>query len=234
MAAGNVMRVQGQRYRKRRPLPAFLLILVLGIAATVVWLKVMNEDNEVTGAAHCDPPPPASVAPKVKPAKPAPTLGKPLEPAALDRTDPASPATALVRVVNASGQRGQARLVTETLRGYGFTKIADPANDVLYGEKMTCRAQIRFGAQGTAAARTLSLIEPCAELIRDERKDATVDLALGDGFDDLHPNRAARTLVEELVEFAKQNPPAKGGLQSDVSPPKLDTTLLTAARNVKC
>ena len=162
MAAGNVMRGPGQRYRKRRPLPAFLLILVLGVAATVVWLKVMNADNEVTGAQHCDPPPKATA----PPGQPVPTLGKPLENTALDRTVPAAPSSALVRVVNASGQRGQARLVTETLRGLGFTQVGDPANDVLYGEKMTCHAQIRFGAQGTAAARTLSLLEPCAELIR--------------------------------------------------------------------
>lgn len=230
MAAGNVMRGQGQRYRKRRPLPALLLVLVLGVAATVVWLKVMNEDNEVTGAQHCDPPPKATA-----PAgKPVPTLGKALENTALDRTEPAAPSSALVRVVNASGQRGQARLVTETLRGLGFSQIGDPANDVLYGEKMACRAQIRFGAQGTAAARTLSILEPCAELIRDERQDATVDVALGERFDDLHPNRAARTLLEQLNDFAKQNPPTQGGLQSNAPQPKLDATLLSAARNVKC
>jgi hypothetical protein len=224
------MRGQGQRYRKRRPLPALLLVLVLGVAATVVWLKVMNEDNEVTGAQHCDPPPKATA-----PAgKPVPTLGKALENTALDRTEPAAPSSALVRVVNASGQRGQARLVTETLRGLGFSQIGDPANDVLYGEKMACRAQIRFGAQGTAAARTLSILEPCAELIRDERQDATVDVALGEKFDDLHPNRAARTLLEQLNDFAKQNPPTQGGLQSNAPQPKLDATLLSAARNVKC
>ncbi|MFC4858553.1 envelope integrity protein Cei [Actinophytocola glycyrrhizae] len=226
------MRAPGQRYRKRRPLPAFLLILVLGVAATVVWLKVMNEDNEVTGAQHCPPPPPAKAA--ASGAKPAPTLGKPLEPEALDRTEPAAPSSALVRVVNASGQRGQARLVTETLRGLGFTQVAEPANDVLYGEKMPCRAQIRFGAQGTAAARTLSLVEPCAELIRDERQDATVDVALGENFDDLEPNRPARTLLEQLNDFAKQNPPTQGGLQADAPQPKLDATFLAAARNVKC
>jgi hypothetical protein len=225
------MRSSGQRYRKRRPLPAFLLILVLGIAATVVWLRVMSADNEVTGAAHCDPP---STRPTVPAGQPVPTLGKPLEPAALDRTEPLAPAGALVRVVNASSQRGQARLVTESLRGLGFTQIAEPANDLLYGESMACRAQIRFGAQGTAAARTLSLVEPCAELIRDERQDATVDIAIGEEFDDLHPNRAARSLLEQMNDLAKQNPPAQGGLQADVPQPSLDSGLLTAARNVKC
>ena len=232
MAAGNVMGT-GQRYRKRRPLPAFLLILVLGVAATVVWLKVMTTDAEVTGAAHCDPPAVSAAAGKPQ-TPPAPTLGKALEPAALDRTTPMAPSGALIRVVNASSQRGQARMVTESLRGLGFTKIGDPGNDAIYGESMACRAQIRFGAQGAAAARTLSIVEPCAELIRDDRKDATVDVAIGEKFDDLHPNRAARTLVEQLNDFAQQNPQTQGGLQAGAPAPTLDSTLLSAARNVKC
>lgn len=226
------MRRGGQRYRKRRPLPAFLLILVLGIAATVVWFRVMSADNEVVGAAHCDPP--KTSAPAPAPDQPAPTLGKALEPDALDRTEPAAPGGAAVRVVNASSQRGQARLVTETLKSLGFTQIGEPANDALYGESMTCRSQIRFGAQGEGVARTISLVEPCAELIRDERQDATVDVVLGDKFDDLKPNRAAKTLLEQLNDFAKQNPPAQGGLQADVPQPDLDSGLLAAARNVKC
>jgi hypothetical protein len=232
VAAGNVMNRGGQRYRKRRPLPALLLVLVLGIAATIVWFKVMAQDNEVTAAAHCAPPP----SPTVKPTQgqPVPTLGKALEPDALDRTEPAPPPAALVRVVNASSQRGQARLVTETLKGLGFTQVADPANDALYGDGMTCRAQIRFGAQGTAAARTLSLVEPCAELIRDDRQDATVDMVLGEKFDDLHPNRSAQTLLEQMNDFAKQNPAAQGGLQADAPQPDLPASLLTAARNVNC
>jgi hypothetical protein len=226
------MRSGGQRYRKRRPLPAFLLILVLGIAATIVWFKVINTDDEVKGAAHCDPP--SATTSATSAATPPPTLGKALETNALDRTDPAAPASALVRVVNASTQRGQAKLVTESLRALGFTQIGEPDTDALYGQSMTCRAQIRFGAQGTAAARTLSLIEPCAELIRDNRQDATVDVVIGAKFDDLHPNRSARTLLQQLNDFTKQNPSTQGGLQADVKQPDLDSGLLTAARNVKC
>jgi LytR cell envelope-related transcriptional attenuator len=231
VAAGNVMRSGGQRYRKRRPLPAFLLILVLGIAATIVWIRVMNADDEVTGAAHCDPPAARSAATSgAAPVK----LGKSLENSALDRTEPAAPSSALVRVMNASDKRGVARLVTENLKALGFTQIGEPANDAVYGEAMSCRAQIRFGAQGTAAARTISLLEPCAELIRDDRADATVDVAVGEEFDDLRPNRAARTLIEQMNDFSAQNPPAQGGLQADQPLPDLDSSLLTAARNVKC
>lgn len=229
MAAGNVMRNGGQRYRKRRPLPAFLLILVLGIAATIVWLRIMNSDDDTAAFVHCDKP---TTTPTVPAGQPKPTLGKALEPNALDRTKPALPGSVLVRVVNASSQRGQARLVTENLKGYGFTQVADPANDTLYGESMTCRSQIRFGTQGTAAARTLSLLEPCAELVRDGRQDATVDIALGEKFDDLDPNSAGKQLLEDLNDFAKQNP-AQGGLQANAQP-DLSPQLLTAARDTKC
>lgn len=226
------MRSGGQRYRKRRPLPAFLLILVLGIAATIVWLRVMDEDSKVTAAAHCAPPPtPTSAA---TPGEAVPTLGKPLEPDALDRTWPVAPSTAQVRVVNGSSQRGLATLVTESLRALGFSQVADPGNDTIYGDKMTCRAQIRFGAQGTSAARTISLLEPCAELVRDERQDATVDVVLGDKFDDLHPNQAAKTLIEQLNDLAKQEPPVQGGLQAAPKTYKVDTNLMAAARKVNC
>ena len=224
MAAGNVMG-NGQRYRKRRPLPAFLLILVLGVAATIVWLKVMNTDAEVTGAAHCDPPAVSSAAAKT----PTQTRRRPhsarhWSPPRWTAPTPMAPSGALIRVVNASSQRGQARMVTESLRALGFTKIGDPGNDAIYGESMACRAQIRFGAQGAAAARTLSIVEPCAELIRDDRKDATVDVAIGEKFDELHPNRASRTLLEQLNDFAKQNPQAQGGLQADAPQPSSTRT----------
>jgi hypothetical protein len=226
------MQKGGQRYRKRRPLPAVLLIVVLGIAATIVWFRVMNKDSEVSGAAHCAAPKTTAAPVEGQPAPPTP--GKALDSDALDGTEPTPPSFASVRVLNGSGQRGAAKLVTESFRALGFTQLGEPDSDPLYGESMTCRAQIRFGAQGEAAARTVSLVEPCAELVRDERQDAGVDVALGAEFDDLHPNRAAKTLLEQLNDFAKQNPPAQGGLQADVPQPKLNSGLLSAARNVKC
>ncbi len=236
MTAGNV-RQTGQRYRKRRPLPALLFILVLGIVASIVWLKVMTSESDATGAAHCDPPP-AQAAPTTPPAEAPPspaTLGKPQEINFLDRAVPTPPDRVLVRVLNASNTRGAAGMVTETLRTLGFTQVAEPDNDAIYGDEMTCRAQIRFGPQGEAAARTLSLVEPCAELVRDDRQDATVDLAIGDSFDDLDPNNHARTAMEQLTAWSAQNPPDQGGLQAEGAPqPKLEASLLTGARSVRC
>lgn len=236
MTAGNV-RQTGQRYRKRRPLPALLFILVLGIVASIVWLRVMTSDSDATGAAHCDPPPPQSTptTPATEPPPSPATLGKPQEVDFLDRTVPAPPDRVLVRVLNASNTRGAAGMVTETLRTFGFTQVAEPGNDAIYGGDMTCRAQIRFGPQGESAARTLSLVEPCAELVRDDRQDATVDVAIGDGFDGLNPNSDARAALEQLSAWALQNPPVQGGLQAEGAPqPKLDAALLSGARNVRC
>lgn len=234
MASGNVWPGDGpQRYRKRRPLPAFILILLLCAAATVVWLNVITEEAATANDTHCDPPAPR---PALDASTPAPktTLGKPLEFDSLDRTVPAPPTQVLVRVVNASSKRGAAGIVTENLRQLGFTEVAEPANDPLYGDTMTCRSQIRFGPQGTSAARTLSLLDPCAELVRDERKDATVDLALGSEFDSLRPNSQARTALEQLIQWAVEHPETRGGLQANGPQPNIDSDLLKGARQAHC
>jgi len=237
VASGNTWQNKGpQRYRKRRPLPALILIVILGVAATIVWLRVMNRDTEISGATHCAPPVARqpTAPPKGKPAPPAPTLGQALQSDALDRTVPQPPSQSLVRVLNAGSKRGGARIVTETLREFGFSQVAEPANDPLYDDTMSCRAQIRFGARGTAAARTLSLVEPCAELIRDDRKDATVDIAIGQQFDDLRPSSQSKEVLEQLEQWASTHPKAKGGLQANGPQPKIDGKLLTAAHKGNC
>jgi len=210
-----------------------LVILALGIGATVVWLKVLGSANDEAGAVHCGAPgrPPATI-----PGHPPTTLGQALGQEALDRTGPLPPAQALVRVVNASTQKGQAAEITEALRQLGFSQVAAPNNDPLYpGLDLECRAQIRFGQPGIAAARTLSLVEPCAELVKDNRQDGTVDLAIGKRFDDLRPKQEARRVLEQLNEWAAQHPEAQGGLQGNPeAAPELDSAQLTAARQVSC
>lgn len=236
MASGNVWPNNGpQRYRKRRPLPAFVLILVLCVAATIVWLNVMSKESDTTNATHCDPPAARpTTTPPPDPAVPPTTRGQALEYDSLDRTAPTPPAQVLIRVLNASDKKGAARIVTENLRQLGFDQVAEPANDPLYGDTMACRGQIRFGPQGTSAARTLSLLDPCAELVRDDRKDATVDLAIGGDFDSLRPNAQARTALEQLTQWAVEHPETKGGLQANGPQPDIDTQLLSGARQVRC
>jgi len=223
-----------QRYRKRRPLPAFILILLLCAAAMVVWLNVMSDEAATANDIHCDPPGPRPTTGQTEPAAPPATLGKAMGYESLDRTVPAPPNQVLVRVVNASEKKGAARIVTENLRQLGFEQVTEPANDPLYGDTMTCRGQIRFGPQGTSAARTLSLLDPCAELVRDERKDATVDLALGGEFDTLRPNAQARTALEQLTQWAVEHPETRGGLQANGPQPDIDPDLLAGARQIRC
>jgi hypothetical protein len=237
VASGNAWRnTKPQGYRKRRPLPALILIVILGAVATIVWLRVMDTDSETKSATHCAPPAPTSTTapPKGKPPAPKPTLGQALKNDSLDRTVPLPPTQSLVRVLNAGTRKGGARIVTEGLRQLGFTQVAEPENDTLYDDSMTCRAQIRFGPQGTSAARTLSLVEPCAELIRDDRKDATVDIAIGQKFDDLRPTTQSKAILEQLTAWSVAHPKAKGGLQANGPQPKIDGNLLTAARKVNC
>ena len=229
---------RSQRYRRRRPLPALIVFLVLSLIAAIVWIKVLGSDSSSSDAISCDPPagPPVTIS-----GQPPTTLGQPLDRDALDKTVPAPASQVLVKVVNASTQRGQAGEVTEGLRQLGFAQVAAPDNDPLYlGSKtaafaLSCRAQIRFGQQGTAAARTLSLIEPCAQLIKDNRQDPTVDLALGKEFDNLRPKSESLRVLEQLTAWAVEHPEAQGGLQGNPqAQPQLDAGQLQAARDVKC
>ncbi|WP_051386169.1 envelope integrity protein Cei [Actinokineospora inagensis] len=219
-------------YRRRRPLPALILLGVLALAAGIVWIRVIQTDGAAATAQSCDPP--AAVAAPAS--QPAPTLGQQLPGDALDHTAPAPATGALVRVVNASGQNRLAGGITETLRDLGFTQIGDPGNDSLYPNgSLDCHAQIRFGQQGTNVARTLSLIDPCAELVRDQRQDATVDYALGKKYDHLQPSPAARQVLDQLAEWAQNNPTPTGGLQNDgAAAPPVAQSLLDSARTAHC
>lgn len=222
------------RYRKRRPLPALLLLLVLAVTAVVVWNRVLSEAGDVDAAIRCNPPggAPASATP----AAPAPTPGTVLAHDALDRTDPVPAEEVQFRVFNASTQRNQAKFVATTLAELGMKQAAEPGNDPLYpAQDMTCRGQIRFGAPGAGAARTLSLVEPCLELVRDDRQDATVDVAIGKKFGEVKPNSDARKVLDQLAAWAEQQPDQQGGQAADGSTaPSLNPSNLAAARDVHC
>lgn len=233
MSGQGVRRVAAApRYRKRRPLPALVFLAVLAIAAGLVWGQVLSgADQEKADARACPPSPiPAEALKDVV----AP-LGEVLPPDALDGTAPLPARNALVRVLNASGQNRQATSVTEALRELGFAKLGDPGNDQLYPEgALACHGQIRFGTKGVSAARTLSLLVPCAELVRDDRQDATVDFAVGQRFDHVTPRPEGRKALEQLAQWGKDNPDNQGGLQANGKGPKLSADLLTAARDVRC
>jgi uncharacterized membrane protein (UPF0136 family) len=227
VASGNGFGERGARpYRKRRPLPALIVIAVLGLGAVVVWVHAIVSGSDSNDAIRCSP----------APTPPAGVTFTPLDHSALDDRVPTPQDKIAVRVLNASNTRGQGSITTESLRALGFTQIADPANDPVYPQQdAKCRGQIRFGENGTSAARTLSLVTPCMELVKDNRKDATVDLTIGTLFGDVQPNAAATQILDQLKTWSAAHQGGGGGEQSASAPaPTIDPALLTAARNVSC
>ena len=229
-------------YKRRRPVPALVLFAVLLVSSVFVWVKVLGNASDVDAAIKCNPPGHAttSAAPGADPAAatstaPAPALGTVLEHDALDRTNPVPVGDVNFRVVNASTQRNHAKTVATQFTELGLKQAAEPGNDLVYpAQDMGCRGQIRFGAPGAQAARTLSLLEPCLELVRDDRQDATVDVAIGKKFDEVKPNADARKVLDQLKEWAEQQPEQQGGQVAAVAPPTLNADNLAGARDVTC
>ena len=141
-----------------------------------------------SGSQGADPGTDATAAPSTE-ASPSPTptttpivtsLGAYADHESLANVRPANPATVLLTVYNASAVRGQAKAVADELRAAGFESMLPSGNDPLYpASDLRCVAQIRFGPAGAAAARTVLLVTPCAQLVVDSRVDDSVDLALG-------------------------------------------------------
>lgn len=240
---------QPVRIRRRRPLPAISLLVVLGVVATIVWIRTFDGEERSAADKVCAPPGPAlssselpadpAQPPAQPPAEPAPTTTQPqpgavLDANGLDAVEPLPPDAVKVRVLNGNGERGQASLIAaELTTDLGFAKAAEPGNDPVYPAwDLSCHAQIRFGTVGEPAARTLSLVVPCAELVRDARPDDTVDLALGKQFESLNPNAAARQALRKLTELASIPPDPTGGQQA--TDPTVEPSLVAAARQADC
>jgi LytR cell envelope-related transcriptional attenuator len=223
-------------YRARRRLHAVALVTVLGAAAVLVWTSVLHQTAR--GCQDAD----SSAAAALEPSQHLPTNG-------LDDITPAPPQLTRVQVLNANGVRGEATMVDGTLAQLGFAPTTTPANDSHFPDfDLHCYGEIRFGAAGQAAARTLSLAVPCAELVRDARPDAGVDLALGTKFLAIRPNSAARSALLDLAGLGSPAPAgaARGGLAaqpdlpsgSEALPPPAASVvrpdLIRQARQVKC
>jgi hypothetical protein len=211
-------------YQRRRRGPLLIVVSVLAVAAIVTWTTVFVKATGPSGANSCP--------------VPATPVGEVLDNHALDGIAPIPPAAVPVRVLNAGGQRGQASLVAAQLGDLGFSAAADPGNDPLFPNgDMECYGQLRFGPAGEAAASTLTLVLPCAELVRDGRADGTVDLSVGTAFGDFNPVSAARDALEQLAE-------PKGGSDgatnadpnAETAPvqPTVDPALIAEARNATC
>ncbi|WP_103350460.1 envelope integrity protein Cei [Amycolatopsis sp. CA-128772] len=227
MASGNGIGDRGARpYRKHKPLPALIVIGVLALGAIIVWVNAAIGKGDVDEAVKCDPPP----------SPPPGVTFTTLPHNALDDRAPVPPDKVAYRVLNASGSRGQGGITTTALRELGFAGAAEPANDTAYANRdAKCRGQIRFGENGSTAARTLSLVVPCAELIQDNRKDASVDLVTGTLFGDLRPRAEARQIITQLADWSKAHQGGGSNEQSaGAKAPIIDQTLLASARDVEC
>jgi len=224
-------------YKRRRPIPALVLFTVLLVSSVFVWVKVLGTASDVDAAIRCNAPGhvTTSADPAATSSTPAPPLGTVLPHEALDSTNPAPVSDVNFRVLNASTQRNHAKSVAIMLTELGLKQAAEPGNDPVYpAQDMSCRGQLRFGAPGAEAARTLSLLEPCLELVRDDRQDASVDISIGKKFDEVKPNSDARKVLDQLKEWAEQQPEQQGGQVAEAGAPTLNADNLAAAREVTC
>jgi LytR cell envelope-related transcriptional attenuator len=177
---GTAFDKRGRPFRRRNYLPAILLFVALAVVTLLVWVMALSRPPDVREATVCNPPPPAA-----DPSAPAPQLGEQVSRETMMDVTPAKLADAKIRVLNASGQGGQAAEVAGELRDLGFAEPA-AANDTVYvTARLQCQGQIRFGPAGRAAAAAVWLVAPCTELFQDQRNDDTVDLAIGTEFTEL-------------------------------------------------
>lgn len=203
------------------------MLVVLIVGAGFVWTRVFETVGNVDAATQCPMPAPAA------PGAPPPVTGQMQSRDALDRTSPVPPQDIQVRVLNGNGERRQAALVSEELTGLGFAP-AGADNDPVYTRyDLKCHGQIRYGATGAGAARTLSLVVPCVQLVRDGRQDPSVDLALGSRFDDIRATAEAKQILQQLKNWVPQRD-QQGSSHQEVSNPPIDSDLMEKARDVTC
>ncbi|KUH99216.1 envelope integrity protein Cei [Mycobacterium sp. IS-3022] len=206
---GTAFDEHGRPFRRRYYLPGIVLFVALSVVTLFVWVVALNRPADVQEAAICNPPPaPAD------PGAPAPTLGEQVSRADMVDVAPARLADTKIRVLNASGQGGQAAEVATALKDLGF---AEPtaANDPLYATaRLECQGQIRFGEAGRAAAAAVWLVAPCTELFQDDRGDDSVDLALGTEFTELSSSDDIEAVLASLRPDATQ--PADPDLLSEI------------------
>ncbi|MCX6480531.1 MAG: envelope integrity protein Cei [Mycobacterium sp.] len=175
---GSAYDKNGQPFRRRNYRPALIALGVLFAVSALVWVFVLTRPVTIREAAACNAPPaPTDSA--------APKLGERVSASALIDVAPAMLADTKIRVLNASGQGGQAGEVAGSLRDLGFA-APTAANDPIYaGTRLSCQGQLRFGEAGKADAAAAWLVAPCVELHRDNRQDDSVDLVIGSDFTSL-------------------------------------------------
>lgn len=206
---------------------------VLLVLSGFMWTKVFDSMEDIETATSCNPPSPPTASPD-NPGQQQVALGTMLPRDSLNRTSPIPPQGTPVRVLNGNGESSQASLISEQLTSLGFSPGGKAQNDPTYTNyDLNCHGQIRFGGAGVSGARTLSLIAPCAQLVRDERQDAGVDFVLGVEFKDIKTTSEAKQVLQELKNWVPQRD-QQGSAAQEVTPPRIDEHLLEQARDVHC
>ncbi len=206
---GTAFDKHGRPFRRRSFLPGIALFASLAVVTVLVWVIALSRPPDVREAAVCNPPPVPAEA-----GAPRPQLGEQVSRAEMTDVTPAKLADTRIRVLNASGQGGQAAEVAGALRDLGFAE-PEAANDPIYETvRLQCQGQIRFGPSGRAAAASIWLVAPCTELFQDERTDDTVDLALGIEFTELTHSDDIDAVLASLLPDATQ--PADPALLSEI------------------
>jgi len=206
---GTAFDKHGRPFRRRNYIPGICVLLALAVATTVIWVVALNRPTDVREAAVCNPPPAAA-----DPAAPPPQLGEQISRQTMTEVVPAKLADTKIRVLNASGQGGQAADVAGELRDLGFAQ-PEAANDPVYAStRLECQGQIRFGPAGRAAAAAVWLVAPCVELFQDARNDDVVDLAIGTEFSSLAHSDDIDAVLASLRPDATQ--PTDSTLLSEI------------------
>lgn len=175
ITAGSSQSPDGRPFVRRRYLPGIVAMVALLTMTALAWAFVLTRPVQIREAASCNPPPSRTDAT-------APNLGRLVPGASLIDVAPANLAEAKIRVLNASGQGGQAGEVASALRDLGFA-APNAANDPIYaGTRLACQGQIRFGEAGRPSAAAAWLVAPCVELYQDDRTDDSADLVIGTDF----------------------------------------------------
>ena len=207
ITAGTSYDKDGQPFRRRNYRPGIIAVAALFALTILVWALVLTRPVDIREAAACPAPPtPADSS--------APRLGERVSGSTLVDVAPAKLADTKVRVLNASGQGGQAGEVAGALRDLGFA-APTAANDPIYaGARLSCQGQIRFGQSGKAGAAATWLVAPCVELYQDDRKDDSVDLVIGTDFNSLSNSDDIAAVLSGLRPGA--NEPADSALVAKI------------------
>ncbi|GAB7070337.1 envelope integrity protein Cei [Mycolicibacterium hodleri] len=197
ITSGTAFDKHGRPFRRRNYIPGIVVLVALAVVTLIVWVVAFNQTPDVRQLVACNPPPPMADATQT-------ALGEPVTPATMMDVTPAKLADTKIRVLNASGQGGQAGEVAGALRDLGFAPPT-AGNDTVYeNTRLECQGQIRFGPAGRAAAAALWLVAPCTELFQDQRPDDTVDLAIGTEFSDVSHNDDIDAVLASLRPDATQ------------------------------